>query len=550
MTDAGSIERGAVALDKEIARGNKSKKKRLRKAAARETFNSDGRRVIRHDPGKLPEIVDQVGRALAEFGGNLFTHCGRLVRIYPAPKTIGAGVHRPPGALILHPADGPHTVELATCAAHHERFDARTESYKPCDCPRRVGDAYLSRGYWPELRPLSGFVEAPLITQDARIIERPGYDAETGLFLAHGEIAGYTTPPAKPSKNDADVCLRILLDLIGQFKFVDDGDRSATVAGIITGLLRRILPAAPLMAITAPVPGTGKTLIAETMSIIATGRRPSVVSLGHDDAEAEKRIAGMLLAGDLCIAMDNLVRPLGGDLLCQVTTQLLLRLRPLGGSGMVSVPTHALMIATGNNLSIVGDLNRRTVFIRMDAGVERPERRTFSSDHLEDVFSKRGVLIRAALTIPLAYLAADAPAVDGAYPFGGFEQWDRLVRRPLLWLGLPDPLRAAEGLRDQDPDIEATRLLLSAWCEVFGEKPITLAEVVAAGTSTQMMDSDRTHPGLYDALQLICSEKVHPRRLGYWLRTHRDRIVDGMKIQQDTRDERTKVRRWKVTKCV
>lgn len=547
MTDG--IERGAAALDKEIAGAHKSKKKGLRAVPGGNSIDSAGRRVIRHDPGKLPVVLDELGAALAEYGGNLFSYTGRLVRIYPAPETASGGVHRPRGALILHPIEPPHLAELGTSAAIHERYDAPTESYKRCDCPRRVAEHYLSRGNWPELRPLTGFVEAPLITAEGRIIDQPGYDADTGLFLAGAAIAGYSAPPATPSQAEAEACKKTLLDLIAQFEFVDDGDRAATVAGMITGLVRRILPAAPMMAITAPTPGTGKTLIAETFAVISTGRRASVLSLGHDDAEAEKRLAGVLMAGDACICLDNVDRPMRGDLICQAVTQQFVRLRPLGASGMLSIPTHALMVATGNNLSIVGDLKRRVALIRMDAKMERPERRTFKYDHLEDVFTRRGALIRAALTIPLAYLAAGAPAIDGLHPLGGFEQWDRLVRRPLVWLGLPDPLKASEGLREMDPDLEGLRLLLGAWSDEFGERDTPAADVVAAGMRLQFGGPEHANPDLRDALQLICNEKPNTRRLGYWLRAHRDRIVDGMQIVQNARDEHTKVAKWRVTKC-
>ena len=544
------IERAAAALDKAIASDNKAKRKRLRVVKGGETFNPSGRRVIRHDPGKLPEVLDQLGQALAEYGGNLFSYTGRLVRVYPAPETAGGGVHRPRGALILHTVDGPHLAELATRAAIHERYDARSEGYKPWDCPRRVADAYISRGNWPELRALSGFIEAPLITADGRIIDQPGYDADTGLFLACGDIPGYSRPPARPTRADAEASKKILLDLIGQFAFVGAEDNAATLAGIITGLERRILPAAPIFAITAPTPGTGKTLTAEEIAIIATGRRASVLSLGHDDAEAEKRLAGVLLAGDACIALDNIERPLKGDLLCQVATQQFVRLRPLGASGMLSIPTHAMMIATGNNLSIVGDLKRRVVLIRMDAGMERPEQRVFKGDHLEDTLARRGELIRAALTIPLAYLAAGAPEIEGSHPFGGFEQWDRLVRRPLLWLGLPNPLKAAEGLREMDPDIEGMRLLMGAWVGEFGSSDTTAADAVQKSTLFRPGNSsDYVSPELRDALQLICNEKPNTRRLGYWLRAHRDRIVDGMQIKQGSRNEHSKVATWKVSKC-
>jgi putative DNA primase/helicase len=313
-----------------------------------------------------------------------------------------------------------------------------------------------------------------------------------------------------------------------------------------------VLPAAPLLAVTAPTPGTGKTLIAETFAIIATGRRASVLSLGHDDAEAEKRLAGVLLAGDAVIALDNIERPLKGDLLCQVATQQFVRLRPLGASGMLSIPTHALMVATGNNLSIVGDLKRRVVLIRMDSGEEKPEERSFSHDHLEDVFARRGELIRAALTLPLAYLAAGAPAITikgkVMHPLGGFEHWDRMVRRPLAWLGLADPLKASESLREQDPDLEGMRLLLGAWRDVFPNEPKTAAELVNAGQAYKALSQIYEYPELRDALQLVCNEKPNARRLGYWLRRHQNRIVDGMQVKQATMD-RLNVARWQILDC-
>lgn len=549
---ASGVERGAEALDKIIAEGGRKKprKKHLQAvpAGGGGAFNADGRRVIRHDPGKLPEVLDQLGAALAEYAGNLYVYAGRLVRVYSVPEAQSGSVHRPRGALILHPIDAAHLVELAGRAALHERFDARADRYKPCDCPKRVAEAYLARGHWPEIPTLTGFTEAPTITLDGKLLDQPGFN--DGLFLAFDKIAGYAPPPAKPSMTDAEQAVTILLDLIREFPLIDYEDRAAVLAGIITGLVRRSLPAAPMMAITAPTPGTGKTLLGETFSIIGSGRRASVLSLGQDDSEMEKRLTGMYLAGDLFIFIDNIVVAIGkSDVLNQSVSQPFLRVRPLGGSGMVSVPTHALLVATGNNLAIVGDLKRRVVMVRMDAGTERPEQRTFQRDHLADVFARRGELIRAALTIPLAYLAAGAPAIEGLHPLGGFEAWDRLVRRPLAWLGLPDPLKASESLREQDPDLEAMRLLFASWREAFGDKAVTVAEVVAAGMATALMSSDRTHPELYDGLQLVCSEKPNTRRLGYWLRAHRDRIVDGMQLRQADRDEHAKVVRWRVAVC-
>lgn len=509
-------------------------------------FNSEGTRVIRHDGGKLHEILDQFGLALKELNADLFTYAGRLVRVYPAPGGNSGGIHRPKGTLIVHPVDAAHLSELGTRAAVHERYDARSEKNKIIDCPRRVADAYLARGHWPEIPALTGFVEAPTIDMDGRLLNLSGYDKETGLFLAFESIEGFEPAPVNPSKSAAAGYADMLLEIIQSFPCVDDADRAAMLAGIITALVRRSLPSAPMLAITAPTPGTGKTMLAETPSVIATGRRASVLSLGHDDAEAEKRLGGVLLAGDACILLDNIERPLGGDLLCQVTTQPSVRLRPLGTSGVVSVPTHALLLATGNNLSIVGDLKRRVMLVRLDAQVERPEQRTFTRNHLDEVYANRGELIRAALSIPMAYLQAGAPAIDGLTPLGGFEQWDRMVRRPLVWLGLPDPLRPSETLRDDDPELAAMRALFAAWRELFKDKAVTVAEVVEAGMDRGPMSGSPVNADLFDSLQVACAEKPNARRLGNWLRQRHNRIVDGMQLVRAGMDGHAKVAKWKV----
>ncbi len=360
-------------------------------------------------------------------------------------------------------------------------------------------------------------------------------------------IQGYVSPPENPSFEDAKYAAEYLLSVFDTFDLVSESDRSAAVAGILTALVRRVIPAAPMFAVTAPTAGTGKTLLAETFAIVSTGRRSSVLSLGHDDSEAEKRLGGVLLAGDAVILLDNIERPLGGDLLCQVTTQPSIRMRPLGSSGMVSVPTHALIVATGNNLAIVGDLKRRVVLIRLDAKVERPELRQFAESHIDKVFRDRGRIITAALTVIKAYLASQAPSVEGIAPFGSFEEWDRMVRRPLCWLGLADPLNASDGLRSQDPDIEAMRLLFAAWRDVYADKAVSVSDLVRDGMDYgSAMNGEHDRPELYAALQLICSEKVNSRRAGNWLRVHRDRIVDGMRLEQVEVD-RKGIARWRVT---
>jgi hypothetical protein len=514
-------------------------------------FRADGKRVIQHDPGRLPEVLDEIGAALAEFcaqGGNLFRWGAGLSRVYVYPDSLDGPVKRWAGSVTLHPVEAPHLRELAGRAALHERYDGRAEKYKQCDCPDTAAKAYLARGSWPEIPALNGFVEAPTLTLNGRVLDVPGYDAATGLFLAYDSIPGYQPPPLAPSMQQAAEAADVLAKAVGTFPFVSPADLSATLSGMILAVLRRSLPSAPMLAVTAPTPGTGKTLLTDTISLLATGRRASVMSVGHDEIEADKRLAGALLAGDAMLNLDNVERPLGGDLLCQVLSQPVLKTRPLGGSAMVDVPTCAIIAATGNNLSIQGDLKRRVTMIRMDAELERPELRPFDGEpHLDMILRRRGELIRAALTIPLAYLAAGAPKMKPT-PLGGFEDWDRLARRPLLWLGLADPMEASGLLRDQDPDMETIRAVLVAWFDVFAGDAVSAADVVREGMALgEGMDvSNPTHPELREALLLVSGgRQPTSQKLGYWLRAHKDRIVDGKRLSM-LKADRNGISRWQL----
>lgn len=511
-------------------------------------FRADGSESILHTPGKSPEILDELEDRLACSAENVFVHAGRFVQVSISPPKMPYCAWRPNGALTNHPLDSAYLAVILTKVVRHDKYNARTKEPKPCNCPRHVADELLSKGYWPAMHHLSGFAESPTVTPGNELIDMDGYDPHSGLFVAMGDLPGYSSPAKKPTMKDARQAFDYLSELIGTFPFVADEDRVGAVAAIITALVRRVLPAAPLFAYTAPTAGTGKTLVANTAAVIATGREAAVLSLGHDDAEAEKRLAGVFMAGDAVVNIDNVEGHLGGVVLCQACTQPTLRIRPLGGSNVIDVPTNSLLMATGNNLSIVGDLKRRVVLVRLDAATERPEQRSFERNHLENVLAWRGKAISAALKIVRAYLGAGAPKIDGHTPFGSFETWDRMVRCPLLWLGLPDPLRPAEALRDQDPDMDAMRLLFAAWMSAFGSDPKSAADVVATGMRASDLVMPSTSGELYDALQLVCSEKPNTRRLGGWLRAHRDRIIDGMQLRQVGRDGHLKVMKWSITK--
>lgn len=508
-------------------------------------FDSDGNlSEIRILAGRKPDIVSALGEALAATIQPVYVSGGRLVELIEHYAT-DTRVARSKEALIIHPISPLRLMELAGKACSWSKWDGRSSSYVPTDCPRQVAEMYLERGHWPELPELQGFTESPYLDINGRLIEHPGFNHETGIFLSLSKDISGLNIPRKPTRQHSINAVKVLRNHLSEFQFVSEEDEAAALAALISTLQRRILPAAPGFAISATAAGTGKTTLAEVCTIVATGRRPAVLSIGQDPQETEKRIVGVLLAGDPVVLLDNISEPVGGDLLCQVLSQPKVKVRPLGGSGSIEVPSGSTMFFTGNALSIKGDLKRRVLLIRMDAGLENPEQRKFKRDILEDTYRQRGPFISAALTISAAYLTAGEPEIEGWHPFGSFGAWDRMVRRPLMWAGLPDPLGTSQALKDVDPEIEAMRMMIDAWNEAFkAGGSHKLSDVIAKSGSVEAGAAK-----LKDALNYICSEKITSRRLAGWLRRNRDRIIDGRRFVLAAHDNDSKVGMWKLEKC-
>lgn len=509
-------------------------------------YDQDGLPIVSYTNGDLPKILDELGEALAErYPEEIFTYGGQLVRVYPSGDSLPGG-GRAQVALSLHTIEAPHLVELFGRAATQERYSTSTKTFTACDCPRRFADSYLARGRWPVHKTLRGLLGTPTIDPAGRVIDRPGYDSNTALFLDFPKIPGYRRPAARPDQAKAREAVAYLRAQFETFPFVTPADEAAMLAALMTGMVRRVLPAAPLFAFSAPSPGTGKSLLADSCCIVATGRRASVLSLGQKEEETEKRITGVLLAGDAVVCFDNIEQRLGGDLICQACTQSEVRLRPLSTSKMVTVPTNSLFLATGNNLAIVGDLKRRSVLIRLDACCERPEHRRFAGNHLQMIGDHRGRIISAALTVVKSYIEAGAPDLPELRPIGGFEEWSRMVRQPLVWAGLPDPLAPAELLRAADPELETTRQLFQAWHAGFGGQPVTVARVIAEAKQTGPVSGEAVNAELREALNAACPERITPGSVSGWLRKHLDQIVDGLRLSQCGKDSRSKAVLWRV----
>lgn len=498
---------------------------------ASDEHTAEGNRpLIRIRAGMMPETIDEAEQALLGAGLGLYQRGSIVVRPAMVPVAISGG--RQIDAPRLIHVRAHHMAEAFTKAAYWERYDMRAGDWIPTDCSQRLAETYLAReGQW-RLPVLTGIINAPTLREDGSILDQPGYDAQTGLlFDPQGER--FPLLPREPDRDTALRALAFLRDLIGSFPFVTPADRSVALSAILTTLIRRSLPTAPLHGFNAPTAGTGKSMLVDIASMIATARPAPVIAQGKTEEEMEKRLGAALIAGDVLIAIDNCEEPLGGELICQAMTQTSLKVRILGTSLNAEVPSNATMFATGNNLTFVGDMTRRAIRATLDAGVERPELRAFDRDPLALVAALRGDYVTAGLTILRAFHLAGRP--EQSVPLGSFTTWSGWVRATLIWLGEADPCETMEGMRGADPKLEALTAALEEWRSVIGTERVTVREIIerAAAQQSQLFGkAEYVNPEFREALLRVAGEggAINGTRLGKWLSQHQNRIVAGHRI--------------------
>jgi putative DNA primase/helicase len=503
----------------------------------------DSRPIITVLAGHRHAAADAGLVALSAAGVAFYRRDTTLVRIarIKAKASDGALVTSP-AILTVPPA------MLARVLGQSARWERRTADGEPrqIDPPVEVVDQILTMtDEWP-FPPLRGLIDTPTLRADGSLLQSPGYDPASGYFL-------HDPPPMptiadRPSRQAALDALALLNnDLLREFPFATDASRSVALSMLLTPVLRAATAVVPAHVITAPEAGSGKSFLQDIAAVIATGERCAVMSMSLDAGETEKRLIGAALAQSPIIALDNVSVLVMGDFLCQVTERPLLLIRPLGTSNKVRIANSFTTFVNGNNLVVAADNVRRCVRCSLDAGVERPEERSFTANPVKLVLADRGKYVAACLTIARAYIAAGRPGKLPPYP--SYEEWSDLVRSAIVWLGWADPIATVAAIRGDDPVRAERSAAFAAWAaDLQPEIGYQTAELVTEAEA--WAQGQRRHPELFAALYAVAAsrggtQQIDPMRLAHWLRKNCDTIADGWKLIVDRGDRQRP--RWKLT---
>jgi hypothetical protein len=383
---------------------------------------------------------------------------------------------------------------------------------------------------------LNGVINAATLRMDGSILNKQGYDKASGLLLNCKTVNSKIIE--NPSIDDAKNALAELWRPFSKFPLVNSVDRGVVLSALLTSALRPSLPTSPGYGFDAPAAGTGKTLMAQAIGALATGRKTAALAPpGFDEDETRKKLFAAVISNQRVILWDNISskHKFGNSAIDAFLTSETYQDRILGRSEIVEFPNNSLLMITGNNLKLNGDTFRRLLVARLDAEVEEPHMRVFDFNPVDYVIENRDDLISAALTL----IRFGYGKRIGAGRIASFEKWDDFIRQTVCAVAefdenFSDPSIAIKNQMVEGDQNKILSLMMGAQTE-FGNDDFTVRDLFRS-----------TQSGIISAIEEI-ADKVTPAFLGKWISRYEGVRVKGMFF------ERSKIKtgnatHWRVVK--
>ena len=479
----------------------------------------------------IKSVIDQAEQAIGQ-NESIFQRTGQLVTVV-RDKEIAQGVFSDDSVCRIVGVSSARVRELMSESADWVIYRVAKEGSEPdrqkVMVPEWAAPTLIARqgDGWPTIRSLQAVVDSPVLRPDGSILGTPGYDHDTAILYRPN--AEFLDAPSHPSLRDAKTAAASLMDLIAEFPIVSESHRAVWLAALLTPFARYAIDGAcPIFFFDANTPAAGKSKLVDVISMIVAGQEMSRTVYPETDDEMRKRITSILLAGMRMVLIDNIPEHMtfGNASLDALLTGKKWSDRILGKSEMSGeLPSTAVWYGTGNNVTIKGDILRRTAYCRIDAKEERAEQRSGYRYNplLGHVAKNRTKYVRDALTILRAFVVADRPKIPR--PAMDFVAWSDLVRSCVFWATEIDPWDNHEDLRKADANLSNYMAVIEGWQEVVGQDD--------GITAAKMLQILKDNPTQYETLRTALMEWSRtdslptPRQIGMRLKGMKDRIFQG-----------------------
>lgn len=507
--------------------------------------------VIRLGVGLLAQnTLDAIERLAKDPG--LYQRAGELIRVVRITEVEERAMKAEKGkGVMLAGTPTMRTVpeanllsrmsELVPC----EKWLEKEKDYVLCDPPPKLARSVLSQVEYDHVRVLRGIAETPFLRPDGTVCQRPGYDKMTGYLHAPGQE--FPKVPEHPSQCEAAEAFKKLWHVYAGLDFVDDNARACPIAGILTIFAQAaIRGCTPIFMTEANTPGTGKTIVIDTVGVIASGRPMPRRSFPGPGDELRKVLDAYAREGTRFFALDNIGQDFGGESLeAAVTTEGMYDIRILGETRNMRVEWKTIIFGTGNNIGFCrADIIPRTLMSRMETSCEDPRGRDVSTflikeNLLDYVRRNQAELAVAALTVLRAYTAAGCPA-QAIKPWGSFDAFNNLITAAIVYAGGPDITGCrltGDKAKAVDTDAQHLAMILErlpALYERHQAKWMNAGSIITC--LYEVYEKDAIYAPLRAAVEGLCSKKqsgmIRPTAhgLGKAFLKHRTQVIGGKRL--------------------
>jgi hypothetical protein len=461
------------------------------------TDDTAGRRRVKVGTG--PETIRELKTALLD--GLLpatFVSAGELVHMETVSGGLtGAADEDSPLPIA---ASGLNPAMLAGLLAEHafayRKKTRKTDGGEPetyeeeCTPAREVLAAVLAGKTWPGVPALRAIIGAPVLRRDGTLLQAPGYDPATGLYLA--SKVDLPPVPEQPTAKQVDKARAFLLGrFLRDFPWSSPADRANYVALLATPILRHFTRSlTPFGLIDATMPASGKSILTGGPGMLY-GQK--ILTWPEEDGELRKSITAVFAEQVGAVIWDNLAEGtvIDSAVLAQLITQREWSDRQLGTSRNVANVNDRLWMATGNNLQVGGDMASRTVRVHLDPNMPHPESRDqsgFGIPHLDQWITAPGnqmIVLWHLLVLVLDWTRAGAPR-SGGISMRQFTPWAQALGGFLAHHGIDGFLTNIADVREVDEDAARWRGFLTAWHDRHGTSPVTANELRRSAEPAQI----------------------------------------------------------------
>lgn len=325
---------------------------------------------------------------------------------------------------------------------------------------------------------IDGVTEIPVLRKDGTILDKTGYDEVTRMYYHPPDDIALPPIPENPTPDERKQAAELLREAFCDMPFISETDRTHTIALLLSPILR-ITGTTPLALINAHQPSNGKSLLADAISLVATGRTANNVTAPLDPREWESFLAALLFSGEPLVFFDNVKHYIESASLEKVLTSEEVTSRVLGKSTALTVINRITFALTGNNVQVGREIARRSYIIDLDAQMSNPEDRSADSYRHPDlklwIRENRGRIVWSLFVIIRAWFADGCPRY--LLPqMGSFEKWCLLIGNIITHAGFGGFLGNRDRLRsDSDQESAQWEAFLERWIDLYGDsqKPVS-----------------------------------------------------------------------------